>query len=174
MLKCDTKLLASPLARGIAWLAYVHIHVLRYLRGSPSGGASSKAWCVPGESYEAHAAEPKLADAILVVCSRLVLQAWEARGTEMAMLQQEEPRLVVEVSWIVSDIRDKAVQLDAAAASPGEGNLAQPAVPLSMDWGCQDMMGLQGLSGVQSSGYDDVSQLDTFGMEMNQFWDKFD
>lgn len=66
------------------------------------------------------------------------------------------------------------VQLDAAAASLGGGNLAQPAVLVSMDWGCQDIMGLQGLWGVQSSCYNDVSQLDTFGMEMNQFWDTFD
>lgn len=80
----------------------------------------------------------------------------------------------MEVPRIVSDMRDKAVQLDAAAASPGGGNLAQPAVPVSMDWGCQDIMGFQGLSGVQSSCSNDVSELDTFGMEMSQFWDTFD
>lgn len=174
MLECDAKLLRSPLVRGYAWFVRLHfpmlayVHVLRYLRGCPSGGASCRAWRVLGESYEAHAAEPKLADAIFVVCSRLVLQAWEAREAEMTTLQREKPGSVMEVPRIVSDMRDKAEQLDAAAASTGGGNLAQPAVPVSMDWGCQ------GLPGVQSSGYNDVSQLDTFGLEMNQFWDTFD
>lgn len=74
----------------------------------------------------------------------------------------------------MSDLWDEAVQLDAAAASPGRGNLAQPAVPVSMGWGYQDILGLQGLPSVHFSGYNDVSQLDTVGMEMNQFWDTFD
>lgn len=46
MLECDAKLLTSHLARGFAWFVQLHfpmlayVHVLRYLRGSPSGGAS--------------------------------------------------------------------------------------------------------------------------------------
>lgn len=180
MLECDAKLLTSPLSRGYAWFVRLHfpmlayVHVLRYLRSSPLGDASSRAWRMLSESYEAHAAEPKLADAIFVVCSRLVLQAWEAREAEIRRLQQDQLRSVMEMPRIVSDIRDKGVQLDAAAASPGGGSLAQPAVPVSMDCGCQDIMGFEGLSGVQSTGYNNVSQLDTFGMEMNQFWDTFD
>lgn len=99
--------------------------------------ASSRAWRVLGHSYETHATEPKLDVAIFVVCSRLVLQAGEARGAEMAKRQQEEPGLVTEVPQIMSDMRDTAVKLDAAAASPGRRKLAQPAVRVSMDWGFQ-------------------------------------
>lgn len=144
MLECDANLLTSHLAGGFAWFVRLHflmlayVHVLRCLRGCPLGSASSPVWRVLGDSYEEHAAEPKLADAIFVVCSRLILQAWEARGAEMAKLQQEEPELVPDVPRIVSDMRDSAVQLDAAAASPGGGNLAQRI----------DGLGLSGYNGL--------------------------
>lgn len=80
MLECDAKLLASHLSRRFAWFVRLHfpmlvyVHVLRYLHGRPSGSVSRRSWRVLGESYEAHAAEPKLVDAILVVCTRLILQ----------------------------------------------------------------------------------------------------
>lgn len=153
------QLLTSPLARGYAWFVRLHfpmlayVHVLRYLKRGrfPLGeGASSRreAWRVLGESYAAHAAEPKLADAILVVCSRLVLQAWEARGADSAGPQQQGEE---EVPRIVSDMRDKA------ALGPREGGPGQPAAPGPVGWGCEDAVGLQGLPGSQSDDYYDPS-----------------
>lgn len=172
MLECDARLLTSPLARGYAWFVRLHfpmlayVHVLRYLKRGrfPSGeGASSRreAWRVLGESYAAHAVEPKLADAIFVVCSRLVLQAWEARGVGPQQQRGEE------VPRIVSDMRDKA------ALGPREGGPGQPAAPGPVGWGCEDFVGLQGLVGSQSDDYYDPSPLGISGFEAGQLWDPF-
>lgn len=170
MLECDARLLTSPLAQGYAWFVRLHfpmlayVHVLRYLKRGrlPPGGASSRreAWRVLGESYAAHAAEPKLADAIFVVCSRLVLQAWEAGE---AGPQEEE-----EVPWIVSDMQEKA-----ALAGSGGGGPGLPVAPGPVGWGCEDVVGLQGLPGSHSDGYYDPSPLGISGIEAGQLWDPF-
>jgi len=182
MLECDAKVLLSPLAHGYAWFVRLHfpmlayVHVLRYLRGCPSGDTSRRAWRVLGESYGAHAAEPKLADAIFVVCSRLILQAWEAAHGEnsSAEPQQEEVGQPMEVPRIVLDMREKAAQLGRAADSTSGGSLGQPTVPLSMDYGCQDIMGFQGRPGSQSGVDFYESPLGISCVDTSQFWDVFD
>lgn len=190
MLECDAKLLTSPVSRGFAWFARLnfpmlaYVHVLRYLRGRRGGGGGGggdtaltrKAWRVLSESYEAHAAEPKLADAIFVVCSRLVLQAWNAtRGegspSSTGKSQSEGDAVGTEVPRIVADMRDKTVQVSTAEPASGGGGGAtdHPTVPISMDHGWQNVMGLQGFPGSQPGGYPDMSPLGTSGIDTNHF-----
>ncbi|KAG8166931.1 hypothetical protein KVR01_002620 [Diaporthe batatas] len=193
MLECDAKLLVSPLSRRFAWFARLnfpmlaYVHVLRYLRGRRGGGGGSdttlirKAWRVLSESYEAHAAEPKLADAIFFVCARLVLQAWDATRMEgppsfTGKLRSEADPAGMEVPRIVADMRDKTAQLSTAEPASGGGGgggtggaADHPAVPAFMDHGWQNVMGLQGFPGSQPGGYPDMSPLSTSGIDTNHF-----
>lgn len=196
MLQCDAKLLTSPLSRGFAWfvrlnfpmLAYVH--ALRYLRGSRGGGdgghtdLTRKAWRVLSESYEAHAADPKLADAIFVVCSRLVLQAWDATHGEgspssTGKSRSEGDAVGTEIPRIVVDMLDKTAQLSTAEPAGrgrggGAGATDHLAVPVSMDHGWQNVMGFQGSPGSQPGVYPDMFPLGTSGIDTNHFgWDMY-
>lgn len=104
--------------------------------------------------------------------SRLVLLAWDAASGEISFTEaqwEEEVELRAEVLRIVSDILDKAVQLARASASSNRESLTEATLPMSMEYGCQDIMGFQEYASSQSGSYCDVSPLGVSGMNTSHF-----
>lgn len=114
-------------------LAYVH--VLRQLEEWPDCNQSLKAWDALDKNYEAHVMEPKSADAIYVICSRLILKAWEVR--EKTWKHRGES---LEMPRIESETREKAMQMRSSVSSEQlnvvGSRLRQPSIPFQIDGSC--------------------------------------
>jgi hypothetical protein len=96
MIECDTKLMSSRLTKGYRWhieyhfpfLAYTYL--LQHLKKQPRDDSAAQAWEVMSDCFEARGlgSSEYYNSPFLVLLSRLVLQAWEARDQQQQEQQQ--------------------------------------------------------------------------------------
>ncbi|KAF7563413.1 hypothetical protein G7046_g724 [Stylonectria norvegica] len=152
LLKCDTKLVTSPLTKGYLWHIHLHfpfpayIHIVQDLRKRPAAKYAEQAWQAMSENYQARFGKLKEDDnpfvmvftKIFRVFSRLVLQAWEARQMLFRQLGKplEQPLIVRDMKRTLQKMTptsrvNNAVSVNAIASgddfnmpiSSGFGNL---------------------------------------------------
>lgn len=189
MLECDTKLMTSPLIKGYLWLVHFHfllpayIHILQDLRKRPAEDYAEKAWEVMSDNYEARIMNAKQDNMpFLIVFSRIILQAWEAR--EALFRQQDKP---LEPPRIMSDIRHKVMQIKSDFSQ--NRNIEQPSSAIGinidefpmlkpMDFGGHGLSygtGGQGSTDSRPQDYPDIPEQATMDIDINQFdWTTID
>lgn len=132
MLKCDTKLMTSPLTKGYLWLVRnyfpfpAYLHIVQDLRRRPVGDHAEYVWEKMNDNYEARFMFLDTDNnPFFTIFTTLVMQAWEARK---AVFRQSGKPLVP--PQIVSDITQRLSQ-----RTPGVQNadIEQPVDGLSMN-----------------------------------------
>jgi hypothetical protein len=135
ILECDTNLMTSPLTKGYIWFLHVHfpfpayIHLLQDLKERPVGAHADQAWEVMSKNYEVRIQGAKQTDRLFfTIFSRIVFQAWEARENQAR--RRDRPLVLPR---IVSNIRNKAIQMTANFSSDGNTNQHGGCLDASLD-----------------------------------------
>lgn len=132
MLKCDTKIMTSPLTKGFTWFHQINFPFSAYyqitqdLRRRPTSEQAQQAWDVMSDNWAAwFNVHFGTASPIFQLFASLILQAWEAYETASKPAGQ-----IFMVPRIVSSIRDTL-----ALASPSENitNLEMEGASTSRD-----------------------------------------
>lgn len=130
ILRCNTKIMTSPLTKGFQWMARLYfpfpayIHLVHYLRNEPYSQYADQAWEAMSENCE-----PQFDTvfyrkiAVLHMIARFMLDGWAAR--EIASAQSGRP--LGPVPWIVTKMRN--VLLETQLEQPlsnekGDGGIA--------------------------------------------------
>ncbi|KAI9720555.1 MAG: hypothetical protein M1828_005639 [Chrysothrix sp. TS-e1954] len=125
LLRCDTRLNASPLIRGYRWffkfyfLFPAYIHIVKDLERRPLQEHVQRAWDVMTENYAARFMTMGPENGLLMkTFYQNILRAWNAC---QAVSNMEKP---LEIPWIVLDVQDKMTK---ATAFPMEKDVERPS-----------------------------------------------
>jgi hypothetical protein len=182
VLQCDTKIMASPLTRGFAWLHHLYfpfpayLQVAQDLRTRPFCTQNRQAWEVLSENYEAWSAFLRNPDSpIFVIFAKLILQAWEAcKASEDSAKTMAMPK-------IVSSIMGSMAQttIPAQDADTGQPNNTMDmgiddfSMSMPMNFVHQSLpydMSMQDRSVMMPNIYSSMGQQPTFGLQNTFSW----
>ncbi len=150
MLKCDTVLMNSPLAKGFLWLVHFHfpfsayIHIVQDLRKRPMEEHAEKTWGVMSDNYEARFMKLEKEDyRFFHIFARIIVPAWEAREAAARQMEKslEPPRIVAEIQRRTVEMKMKTATAssDADTEPPNRAvsmmNIDDSSTSLSMDFG---------------------------------------
>ena len=189
MLKCDTKVMTSPLTKGFLWLAHfyfpltAYIHIVQNLKRRPVSDQAEQAWEIMSDNYKARCYFlHKDYNPFFKIFARIVLQAWEARE---ATSRQSGESLVI--PWIVLSIRYRMTELTQNEQNTDTGqpdsatDLGINDFPISMPTGfgshslLHSMGGQDGYAGTESAAYPDMLGLASLDVDVNQLdWSAMD
>ena len=125
MLKCDTKIMTSPLTKGFRWLNLfrfpfpAYVQILQDLRRRPMSEQARHAWAVMSDDYDAWFDTYFTGNSpFFPIFAKFVLQAWEAReaASEHSKETLAPPRIVV-------SIRQTQARMTLHAQNAGTENL---------------------------------------------------
>jgi hypothetical protein len=180
MLKCDTKLMSSPLTKGYLWLVdfdfpfLAYVHILQDLRKRPTADHAKTSWDAMSDNYDARVMNPKQGEPIFVVFSRVVLQAWEKR--EAVSRQDEElPRIVSDVRNKLNHMRSILSQQSSMEQPSGAVgiNINESQMAIPRDFGNHGTEG-QCFMSSRPGGHPEIPEQATMDVDVDQFWTTID
>jgi hypothetical protein len=180
VLKCDTKLVISPLVKGFIWLTQfyfpfpAYIQIVQDLKKRPLARSAEEAWVVMSANYEARFGDMvEDNNHFFRIFNSFVLQAWEARelkfkelGTSLMLpnIVQSMRKMVAErvQSSETSDMQQAGLEM--------EMNMDDFMMSMPMEFGSY-MYGLPSQGGHQPTGpldYPPFVGAVPLGLDMNQ------
>ena len=182
MLECDTRIVASPLAKRYTWYLHFHFPFLAYMHLAqelsirPLSENKDQIWGAMSENYDAQFSFLKQSDHPLFrLFSKVIFQAWRAR--ENATGQNESPLVPPR---IVCKIKERLAQQAEIACEERENNLysqdRDPLISLPMGFDLNNPisgLGVQGHLGLNmlgQSSQDDMAHFDWTSMDWNPLY----
>lgn len=157
MLKCDTKLVSSPLTVGFRWLLHpyypfsAYVHVVQYLKRRPLSDQAEQAWEIMSSNHEAHFHSSSGGALHLQIFAQIfaqtIVQAWDARKLAFQNIRKQSTMVV---PGIVSSVLQRMPQPAPGEQMAGTGQEKQPSVATDMsfgDWPTSAPVGMEGLEG---------------------------
>jgi hypothetical protein len=147
MLKCDTKIVTSPLTKGFRWLADQHfpffgyIIIVQILMRRPLLKEAEDAWEVMSDHYEARF-HPQWEGhhSFFILFSKIVLRAWKAREAAFKQLGKSPkvPRVIVAIGRKMAGSNEKATdpgtkQTNSLIGMSMDGLNIPISIPVVMD-----------------------------------------
>jgi Fungal specific transcription factor domain len=154
LLKCDTKIMSSPLTKGFAWLNHAYfpfpayIQIVQDLRRRPISDQSRHAWEVMSENYDAWFDSQYIHDiSFFQIFSRIVLQAWETYEATSMQLGETltAPKIVLSIRHVLAQAGGQSSHTDTdrpnVIMSMGTDDIPTPMpMPMSMGFADQSLL----------------------------------
>jgi hypothetical protein len=177
ILKCDTKLVASPLTKGFLWLVHLYFpfpayfHLVQDLRRRPTRRQAEQAWKVMSDNYEAHFGFQDRGDnRFFRIFADIIMRAWEAR--EVALGQLEMPITTPKFVAAIKHALDEMAQNDKMEQPHDVMDIGADDFLMSMptDFGSDiySLEGQPGYAGLGQGEYPHIPVWDPLGIDVNQ------
>lgn len=143
-LKCDTKVMLSPLTKGFHWFAEIYfpfpayIHLVQDLKKRPHGAHAERAWQTMDDNARSRSVNLAEADnPFYELFSKLLMEAWAAYEGHAKMVGRS-----LDVPGIIRDIKFKQgrkmntaqAMVDTELPIGGSATLEDPALSMPLDF----------------------------------------